>query len=133
VALIAALTLPFLHTIEAAPLTLPGAQPYSPATLAALRGSNTPVFIDLTAAWCVTCLVNERTTLDSPKLQSEFAARHIQTLVGDWTNRDAAITALLEANHRDGVPLYLYYPAGARTPITLPQILTPDIVTRALN
>jgi thiol:disulfide interchange protein DsbD len=132
-ALIAALTLPFFHTTQAAPLTLPGAQPYSPATLAALRGSKTPVFIDLTAAWCVTCLVNERTTLESPKIQSAFAARHIQILVGDWTNRDAAITALLEANHRDGVPLYLYYPAGAQTPNTLPQILTPEIVLRAIN
>jgi thiol:disulfide interchange protein DsbD len=120
----ALLILPFLHTApSAAALTLPGAAPYSPARLSALRAANTPVFIDLTAAWCVTCLVNEATTLATPTIQSAFAARHVALLVGDWTNKSPAITALLAANHRAGVPLYLYYPPEAASPVTLPQIL----------
>jgi DsbC/DsbD-like thiol-disulfide interchange protein/cytochrome c biogenesis protein CcdA len=132
-AALALLTLPFLHTTQAAAsLSLPNAEPYTPARLASLRASNVPVFIDLTAAWCVTCLVNEHSTLTTDAVQSAFAARHIKTLVGDWTNRDPAITRLLQLSNRDGVPLYLYFPAGA-APITLPQILTPQIVLNAIK
>lgn len=116
-----------------APLTLPNAAPYSQALLSQYRDEKQPVFIDLTAAWCVTCLVNEHSTLTAPSVQAAFTQAHIKTLVGDWTNRNPAITALLEANHRDGVPLYLYYPAGAATPITLPQILTPQIILNAIR
>jgi thiol:disulfide interchange protein DsbD len=132
-AILALLTLPFLHTTQAtASLSLPNAEPYTAARLAALRAANIPVFVDLTAAWCVTCLVNEHSTLTSSAVQSAFAARHIQTLVGDWTNRNPAITRLLQSNNRDGVPLYLYYPAGA-APIALPQILTPRIVLNTIR
>jgi len=132
-AALALLALPFLHTTPAAAsLTLPNAEPYSAARLASLRAANIPVFIDLTAAWCVTCLVNEHSTLTNNAVQSAFTAHHIQTLVGDWTNRDQAITQLLQASSRDGVPLYLYFPAGA-APITLPQILTPEIVLDAIK
>jgi DsbC/DsbD-like thiol-disulfide interchange protein/cytochrome c biogenesis protein CcdA len=126
--------LPFLHTEAGAkPLTLPGAAPYTPARLAALRASNTPVFIDLTAAWCVTCLVDEATTLSTPGVQSAFAAHHVALLVGDWTNKNPAITALLTANNRDGVPLYLYYPPNNAPPVILPQILDPAIVKSAIS
>ena len=108
------LTLPFLHTTQAAAsLSLPNAEPYTAARLASFRAAKIPVFIDLTAAWCVTCLVNEHSTLTTQAVQSAFAARHIQTLVGDWTNRDPGITQLLQSSNRDGVPLYLYFPAGA--------------------
>ena len=120
--------LPFLHAAPAAALTLPGAQPYSAARLAALRAAGRPVFIDLTASWCVTCLVNEHTTLLAPRVQAAFAARHVALLVGDWTNRDPAITALLERDHRAGVPLYLYYPPGQARGEILPQILSPHVV-----
>jgi DsbC/DsbD-like thiol-disulfide interchange protein/cytochrome c biogenesis protein CcdA len=127
-AVLALLTIPFLHTTEAASsLSLPNAEPYTAARLAALRAANTPVFVDLTAAWCVTCLVNEHSTLTSHAVQSAFAEQHIKTLVGDWTHRDPAITELLQSSNRDGVPLYLYFPASA-APVTLPQILTPQIV-----
>jgi len=127
------LLLPFLRTDAAAnPLSLPGAQPYSADRLAALRAQNTPVFIDLTAAWCVTCLVNEATTLKNPQVQTSFSARHVAVLVGDWTDKDASITALLTANHRDGVPLYLYYPPGSAAPTLLPQVLDPGIVKAAI-
>jgi thiol:disulfide interchange protein DsbD len=127
------LTLPFLHGGGAAFSAGPAnAQPYSPMRLAQLRAAGTPTFIDLTAAWCVTCLVNERTTLANAAVQSGFSRNHIQTLVGDWTHRDPAITRLLQDNNRDGVPLYLYYPADAG-PVVLPQILTPQIVLNTIR
>jgi thiol:disulfide interchange protein DsbD len=132
-AILALLTLPFLHTTGAAsPLSLPNAEPYTAARLAALRAASTPVFVDLTAAWCVTCLVNEHSTLTTNAVQAAFAARHIKTLVGDWTDRDPAITRLLQASSRDGVPLYLYFPANSG-PIILPQVLTPEIVLKSIE
>jgi thiol:disulfide interchange protein DsbD len=123
-----------LHQLgaAAAPLTLPGAAPFSEARLEALRAAQQPVFIDMTAAWCVTCLVNERAALTAPAVQAAFAAHHVNVLVGDWTNRNSAITAYLQANQRDGVPLYVYYP-GHGAPVVLPQILTPGIVESTIN
>jgi thiol:disulfide interchange protein DsbD len=133
-AILALAVLPFLRTQLAAPgLLLPGAEPYSPPRLAALLAEHRAVFIDVTAAWCITCLVNEHSTLDTPSLRSAFAAQHVALLVGDWTNRDATLTALLQANGRDGVPLYLYYPPGGSAPHILPQVLTPDIVQAAIR
>jgi thiol:disulfide interchange protein DsbD len=127
-AILALLIIPFLHTTEAAStLSLPNAEPYTAARLASLRAAKTPVFIDLTAAWCITCVVNEHSTLTAAAVQSAFANHHIKTLVGDWTNRDPAITQLLQSRNRDGVPLYLYFPPNA-APTTLPPILTPKIV-----
>lgn len=125
------LLLPLLHNAPTSALSLPGAQPYSAARLQSLRAQHRPVFIDLTAAWCVTCLVNEHSTLRTPAVQAAFAARDVAVLVGDWTARDPAITALLAANHRAGVPLYLYYPPGGGVKI-LPQILDPTVVEQAL-
>jgi thiol:disulfide interchange protein DsbD len=115
------------------PLTLPNAQPFSQSLLSQYRAAQQPVFIDMTAAWCITCLVNEHSALENPAVQSAFTAAHIKTLVGDWTNRNTEISTFLEANHRDGVPLYLYYPAGAATPVTLPQILDVQIVLDAIH
>jgi thiol:disulfide interchange protein DsbD len=122
------LLLPFLRTVQAAPqLTLPNAQPYAAARLAALRAAGTPALVDMTAAWCVTCLVNDRTTLANAEVQSALAAHHVQLLIGDWTGRDPAITAFLAANNRAGVPLYVYYPPHA-APVVLSQVLTPGYV-----
>jgi DsbC/DsbD-like thiol-disulfide interchange protein/cytochrome c biogenesis protein CcdA len=132
-AVLALLTLPFLHSTQAASsLALPNSEPYTAARLAALRAGGSPVFVDLTAAWCVTCLVNEHSTLATATVQSAFAAHHVKTMVGDWTTRDAGITQLLQSNNRAGVPLYLYYPAG-RGAVTLPQILTTQIVLSAMK
>jgi len=119
-------------TASAAPLTLRGAEPFSESRLDTLRAAGQPVFIDMTAAWCVTCLVNERSSLDTPEVQSAFAAGHVHVLVGDWTNRDPVITVFLQANHRDGVPLYVFYPARGGSRI-LPQILTPGLVIAAIS
>jgi thiol:disulfide interchange protein DsbD len=106
---------------------------YSPATLASLRAQNRPVFIDATAAWCITCLVNEDGALKSAGVTRAFADRHIAYLVADWTSRDDAITQLLKQNGRSGVPLYLYYAPGAASPVVLPQILTETNILAALN
>jgi thiol:disulfide interchange protein/DsbC/DsbD-like thiol-disulfide interchange protein len=106
---------------------------YSPARLASLRAANRPVFVDATAAWCITCLVNEDAVLSRASVKSAFAARNVAYLVADWTNQNPEITALLKENGRSGVPLYLYYAPGAKTPVILPQILTESIVLGALG
>ena len=106
---------------------------YSADKLASLRAANRPVFIDATAAWCITCLVNEEAVLRRDSVKGAFAARNVAYLVADWTNRDPQVTALLKENGRSGVPLYLYYAPGAKAPIILPQILTESGVLGALN
>jgi DsbC/DsbD-like thiol-disulfide interchange protein len=97
---------------------------YSAAKLASLRASGRPVFVDATAAWCITCLVNEDAVLSRQTVKDAFAAKKVAYLVADWTNRNDEITALLKQNGRSGVPMYLYYASGANTPVILPQILT---------
>jgi thiol:disulfide interchange protein len=112
----------------------PAVQAYSPSTLAALRAEGKPVFINLTAAWCISCLVNERVTLDRPAFKDLLKTGGITYLKGDWTNQDPQISALLKQYGRSGVPLYLFYPAGAGSKaVILPQILTHDIVRSALK
>ena len=106
---------------------------YSAAKLASLRTSNRPVFVDATAAWCITCLVNEDAVLSRDNIKSAFASKNVAYLVADWTNQNPEVTALLKENGRSGVPLYLYYAPGARTPIILPQILTESGVLDALG
>ncbi len=110
-----------------------GAEAFTTDRLAALRAANRPVFVNLTAAWCVTCMVNERVALDRPAVRAAFAAGNIAYLLGDWTNQDRAITNFLRAQGRDGVPLYLFYPAGAAAPVNLPQILTEHEVLSVLG
>ncbi len=104
-----------------------GAEPFSLARLAALREEGRPVFVDMTAAWCVTCLVNEQAVIRTGAVQRAFAAHRVAYLKGDWTRQDPQITAFLREHGRDGVPLYVYYPAGAPAAV-LPQILTQGTV-----
>ncbi|HWU56156.1 MAG TPA: protein-disulfide reductase DsbD domain-containing protein [Rhizomicrobium sp.] len=141
-ALVALLVLAFglygvslLRDASAAPAALASklGESFSAAKLASLRAANRPVFVDATAAWCITCLVNEEAVLSQPNVKSAFAARNVAYLVADWTNQDPEVTALLKENGRSGVPLYLYYAPGARTPIILPQILTESGVLGALG
>jgi len=110
-----------------------GSEKFSDGKLASLRASGRPVFVDATAAWCITCLVNEQAVLSRDTVKSAFGSRHVAYLVADWTNRNADITKLLDANGRSGVPLYLYYAPGAAKPIILPQILTESGVLAAIN
>ena len=106
---------------------------YSPAKLASLRAAGRPVFVDATAAWCITCLVNEDAVLSRQSVKDAFAAKHVAYLVADWTNRNDEITTLLKQNGRSGVPLYLYYAPGAAAPVILSQVLTESEVLQALG
>ena len=107
-------------------------EPWSPARVAALRAENRPVLVNFTAAWCVTCKLNEATSLGRPAVARAFAARNGVYLVADWTNRDETIAAALAEHGRAGVPLYLYYPPGGEA-IILPQVLSEDLILRALE
>ncbi len=108
-------------------------EPFSPARLAELQQSGRPVFINATAAWCITCLVNERLALSTADVARAFAEHQVAALKADWTNQDSAITDLLASHSRSGVPLYLYYPPHAATPVVLPQLLTTATVVAAVN
>jgi thiol:disulfide interchange protein/DsbC/DsbD-like thiol-disulfide interchange protein len=111
----------------------PRYEPFSTERLAALRAAGKPVFVNMTAAWCITCLVNERVALSSAEVSERFASLDIAYLKGDWTNGDPQITALLESFGRSGVPLYALYGPGNAKPVLLPQLLTETIVLDALQ
>ncbi|MBL8660082.1 MAG: thioredoxin family protein [Rhodospirillales bacterium] len=111
----------------------PAFEPFSPERLAALQAAGTPTFVNLTAAWCITCQVNERLALSSPRIADAFRARGIVYLKGDWTNRDPEITRLLDSFGRSGVPLYLVFQPGGDEPTVLPQLLTEGIVIDAID
>ena len=89
--------------------------------------------LNATAAWCLSCLVNEKVALSDARVLAAFREREIVLVEADWTRRDAAISALLAAHGRSGVPLYLFYPPGGGAPVELPQILTPDLVVAAIS
>lgn len=91
-----------------------------------------PVFVDMTAAWCVTCQANKISTLNREEVQSRFKALNYTLLYGDWTNRDPEITEFLATFGRSGVPLYLIYRTDGTVDV-LPELLTPSIVLQALE
>ena len=105
----------------------PATSPSRQQRLDELLAADRPVFVNMTAAWCITCLVNEHAALSTAAVKAAFAARNIAYLKGDWTSRNPEITRVLERHGRSGVPLYLLYAGGAE-PVVLPQILTPAIV-----
>ena len=107
-------------------------EPYSPDRLAALRAEGKPVFVNFTAAWCITCLMNERAVISMKGVQDAITGNGIVYMKADWTNRDPAITAALDSFGRSGVPLYVLYDRSGQ-PHVQPQILTPDAFTAALN
>jgi thiol:disulfide interchange protein len=109
-------------------------QTYSPNTLQQLLAQGEPVFVNLTADWCITCLANEKIALDTEATRATFERLGIHRLKGDWTNYNPAITELLSQYNRSGVPLYLFYPNGLSTQAqVLPQLLTESLVIETLE
>lgn len=109
------------------------AEPWSEQRLAELRAANRPVLVNMTAAWCITCLANERVALSTGTVREALAAHNVAYLKGDWTRHDEAITRYLQQYGRNGVPLYVLYPPDGRAPRVLPQLLTPDGVADAIR
>jgi len=108
-------------------------EPFSAARLQALRAVGTPVFVNITAAWCITCKVNEQVALSSERVARVFSDRGIVYLEGDWTHRDAEISRYLRSHGRSGVPLYVVYDAAGNEPRVLPQLLTESLVLEAVE
>lgn len=104
------------------------AQTFSQERLQDALAKNRPVFVNMTAAWCITCKANERIAIDQPQTMRAMLDANIVYLKGDWTNRDADISAYLESFGRSGVPLYVLYPRDGGAPVILPQLLTPSIL-----
>lgn len=103
---------------------------YSASLLHSYREQGKPVFVDLTADWCLTCKVNEKIAI-TPAIKQHLNSQGVAILVGDWTNKNPEITALLSQHHRSGIPLYLMYPAGSGEPEVLPQIITETMIKNA--
>lgn len=107
-------------------------EPWSPERVVALQNEGRAVFVNFTAAWCVTCKVNESVAF-TPRLAASFADTNTAYLVGDWTNRDEAIAGALAQYGRAGVPLYLYYPADGGEPQVLPQVLSESLMLQTIE
>lgn len=103
------------------------AKPYSEAALAEARAAGKPVFLYFTADWCLSCKVNEASSIERESTRDAFRKAGAVVLVGDWTRHDAAITRFLTSQGAAGVPLYLWYPVKGE-PRQLPQVLTPDLL-----
>lgn len=101
---------------------------YSPKKLSDLRLMGKPVFLDATAAWCLTCQLNGRVAIHTDATMRLFKERGITLMVADWTRPDSAITDLLSSFGHKGVPLYVYYPPNNAEPVILPQLLTEAII-----
>jgi len=114
--------------------TAEGWQTFSQSKVEAVLAAGQPAFVDFTAAWCLTCQVNERLVLSTESVMKAFADRSVTLFKADWTRQDPEITAALEALGRSGVPVYALYPGGSGSQATLlPAVLTEDIVLRALS
>jgi len=109
-----------------------GWQAWSAERVAQAMAEGRPVFVDFTAAWCVTCQVNKRTTLNQAEVRNAFARKRVLLLRADWTRRDATIAAELARLQRSGVPVYALYSPGSTGPRLLSEILSVGEVTAAL-
>lgn len=107
-------------------------QAWSPEAVQAALDKHQPVFIDFTAAWCITCQANKMAALNRAEVQAKFNELGYTRFEGDWTNYDERITKELERFKRSGVPLYLIYRPDGEV-VVLPELLTPSIVIDALE
>jgi thiol:disulfide interchange protein DsbD len=93
-----------------------------------------PIFVDVTADWCITCLANEAAVLFTPEMEQAFIDADIPYMIADWTDYDADIGRFVQSHGRSGIPLYVMYPRGSGSqPVILPQLLTRDIVLTAIE
>jgi thiol:disulfide interchange protein DsbD len=110
---------------------------FTPARLDAALAGDRPVFVNMTAAWCITCKVNEKVALAGAATQALFTENKVDYIVGDWTNQDPEISKFLERYGRNGVPLYVFYgkPVNGQRPepVVLPQLLTPGIIAKTIK
>ncbi len=137
-ALILLVSLPQFGHLEATPLSIHTeggitSIPYSKATLDELRKQGKPVFVDATAAWCITCQVNARVALYTAATMKEFKDRGVVLMIADWTKRDDSITEFLSSFGFKGVPLCVFYPPNGKEPVIMPQILTEDTVIKTIK
>jgi thiol:disulfide interchange protein/DsbC/DsbD-like thiol-disulfide interchange protein len=119
--------------VETSTVSGNGWEKFTPERLASEIQQGHSVFIDFTAAWCITCKFNESTVLETAAVRTAFADRQIVKLKADWTNGDPAITKLLQQFGRPGVPLYVLYPGGTAQPYVFPELLTKNIVLDKLE
>lgn len=108
------------------------ADAWSAARVSELQAEGRPVFVDFTAAWCVTCKVNEKVVLDQARTRKLFGDTNTAFLIADWTNKNDVIAAELAKYGRAGVPLYLVYNQDSVSPVILPQVLTYDVIREAI-
>jgi thiol:disulfide interchange protein DsbD len=139
VVLLALFTLVPLYYLATLPPSAPaagtadGIVAYSPEKLAELRKAGTPVFVDMTADWCVTCKANEHAVLNGDDFKALLKRTGAIYMKGDWTNEDPAISAFLQEYHSPGVPLYVVFPKNGGAGQKLPTVLTFSLVEQALN
>jgi len=128
-----------LGTVRGDPAALDGPERegvvrWSPESLEALREQGKPVFVDVTADWCITCLANEKAVLFTDEMTAAFANAGVTYMVADWTNYDPLIGEFVRAHGRNGIPLYvLYSGVPGVAPLVLPQLLTTGVVLEALD
>ena len=109
------------------------AQAYDAERLNELQRDRHPVLVNFTAAWCITCLVNEKVAISRPAVQAQLRQKGVVYMKADWTNKNPQITKMLDRYGRSGVPLYLLFPGNGRQAMVLPNILTESILNDALQ
>ncbi|PYI92447.1 MAG: thiol:disulfide interchange protein [Verrucomicrobia bacterium] len=120
-------------TVSAETLTQGGWQPFTPRLLEVELKQGHAVFIDFTAAWCLTCKFNEANVLEAGAVRDAFQRLGVTRIKADWTNADPAITKILKQFGRPGVPMYVLYPGNHAEPILFPEVLTQNMILEKLE
>jgi len=130
-----ALTLGASYSVTSRQVPAVAANPvtWSPQKVAELRAKGQPIFVDFSASWCITCQVNDKAVLSTDTIKAALKRTGTTYMIADSTNYNADITRAMADFGRDGLPLYVLYPADGRPPVILPQVLTKDGVVKALD